>query len=85
MGFGVLADKTPSFPAFHLMAPLETPRTYLAFIGGMHLLCLAAPFTFSWSMVGLFLVGYFITGGSTLTTPSWLFIHDPLLHALPLM
>uniref|UniRef100_A0A061R7R8 Stearoyl-CoA desaturase (Delta-9 desaturase) n=1 Tax=Tetraselmis sp. GSL018 TaxID=582737 RepID=A0A061R7R8_9CHLO len=63
----------------------STDRTYAIFLGAMHLLCLAAPFTFSWEMVALFAVGYFITGclGITLSyhrqlshrsfrTPKWL-------------
>lgn len=63
----------------------KVDKTYLAFIGAMHLLCFAAPFTFSWNMVGLFFAGYFITGclGITLSyhrqlshrsfqTPKWL-------------
>lgn len=58
---------------------------YAGFIGGMHLLAMAAPFTFSWNMVGLFMVMYFISGclGITLSyhrqlshrsfkTPKWL-------------
>ena len=42
---------------------------YIAFIGAMHLLALAAPFTFSWANLGLFAGMYFITGclGITLT------------------
>lgn len=40
----------------------KTDATYAAFIGGMHLVALAAPFTFSWSMVGLFAATYFISG-----------------------
>ncbi|GFR48655.1 hypothetical protein Agub_g10609 [Astrephomene gubernaculifera] len=59
--------------------------TFISFIGGMHLLALAAPFTFSWDMVALFLGSYFVTGclGITLsyhrmlshksfTAPKWL-------------
>ncbi|KXZ49956.1 hypothetical protein GPECTOR_18g114 [Gonium pectorale] len=62
-----------------------TDLYYTGFIGGMHLLALAAPFTFSWEMVGLFLGSYFVTGclGITLsyhrmlshksfTCPKWL-------------
>lgn len=58
---------------------------YAVFIGAMHLLALAAPFTFSWNMVGLFFASYFVTGclGITLSyhrqlshrsfqTPKWL-------------
>ncbi len=40
----------------------STDLAYLGFISSMHLLALAAPATFSWPMVGLFAVGYFITG-----------------------
>jgi stearoyl-CoA desaturase (delta-9 desaturase) len=36
--------------------------SYAAFIGGMHLLALAAPATFSWPMVALFFGSYFVTG-----------------------
>ncbi|GIM04138.1 hypothetical protein Vretimale_8750 [Volvox reticuliferus] len=62
-----------------------TDLYYTAFIGGVHLLALAAPFTFSWDMVALFLGSYFVTGclGITLSyhrqlshksfaTPKWL-------------
>ncbi len=35
---------------------------YVAFMAVIHGLCLLAPFTFSWPMVGLFFVSYFITG-----------------------
>ncbi|PNH05341.1 Palmitoyl-monogalactosyldiacylglycerol delta-7 desaturase, chloroplastic [Tetrabaena socialis] len=62
-----------------------TDMYYTAFIGGMHLLALAAPLTFSWNMVALFLGSYFVTGclGITLSyhrqlshksfsTPKWL-------------
>lgn len=61
-----------------------TDLSYTLFIGGMHLLALAAPFTFSWNMVGLFFASYFVTGclGITLSyhrqlshksfsTPKW--------------
>lgn len=34
----------------------STDLQYTAFLGGMHLLALAAPFTFSWEMVGMVLV-----------------------------
>lgn len=57
---------------------------YAAFIGGMHVVAAFAPMTFSWNMVGLFFVMYFISGclGITLsyhrqlshrsfTTPKW--------------
>lgn len=62
-----------------------TDKQYIGFMLFIHGLCLAAPFTFSWPMVGLFLVSYFITGclGITLSyhrqlshrsfaTPKWL-------------
>lgn len=62
-----------------------TDLAYAAFLGGCHLACLAAPATFSWPMVGLFFVTYFISGclGITLSyhrqlshrsfqTPKWL-------------
>lgn len=39
-----------------------TDYTYASFLGGMHLLALAAPFTFSWPMATLFFVTYFISG-----------------------
>ncbi|KAK9844052.1 hypothetical protein WJX81_003047 [Elliptochloris bilobata] len=58
---------------------------YMAFMAVIHGLCLLAPVTFSWPMVGLFFVSYFITGclGITLSfhrqlshrafaTPKWL-------------
>ena len=60
-------------------------KQYIGFMLFIHGLCLAAPFTFSWPMVGLFFVSYFITGclGITLSyhrqlshrsfsTPKWL-------------
>ncbi len=63
----------------------KTDLAYAAFLGGMHLLALAAPFTFSWPMVWLFLGTYFVSGclGITLSyhrqlshrsfqTPKWL-------------
>uniref|UniRef100_A0A7S0V2X9 Fatty acid desaturase domain-containing protein n=1 Tax=Polytomella parva TaxID=51329 RepID=A0A7S0V2X9_9CHLO len=37
-------------------------KQVLGFIGSMHILALFAPFTFSWGMVKLFLIMYFITG-----------------------
>lgn len=62
-----------------------TDKIYIGFIVTMHLLCLAAPFTFSWSNLALFGATYFITGclGITLSfhrqlahksfqTPKWL-------------
>lgn len=62
-----------------------TDKQYIGFMLFIHGLCLAAPFTFSWPMVGLFAVSYFITGclGITLSyhrqlshrsfqTPKWL-------------
>lgn len=39
-----------------------TDWVYIAFMISMHLLCFAAPFTFSWSNVGLFAATYFLTG-----------------------
>jgi stearoyl-CoA desaturase (delta-9 desaturase) len=63
----------------------KTDVIYVAFMTVMHGLCLLAPATFSWPMVGLFLASYFVTGclGITLsfhrqlshrsfTTPKWL-------------
>ena len=35
---------------------------YAVFMAVIHGLCLLAPFTFSWQMVGIFFVSYFITG-----------------------
>lgn len=51
----------------------QTDVTYAGFIGGMHLVALAAPFCFSWNMVGLFMVTYFISGclGITLSYHRW--------------
>ena len=62
-----------------------TDKQYIGFMVFIHGLCLAAPFTFSWPMVGLFFVSYLITGclGITLSyhrqlshrsfsTPKWL-------------
>jgi len=62
-----------------------TDFSYLAFLGGMHILAAFAPFTFSWPMVWLFLGSYFVSGclGITLSyhrqlshrsfqTPKWL-------------
>ena len=40
----------------------KTDITYAGFIGAMHLGCLLAPFTFTWSAFTCFLVMYFITG-----------------------
>ena len=64
---------------------VPTDITYASFIGAMHLGCLLAPFTFTWSAFNCFLVMYFITGclGITLSyhrqlshksfnTPKWL-------------
>ena len=64
---------------------VPTDITYASFIGVMHLGCLLAPFTFTWSAFNCFLVMYFITGclGITLSyhrqlshksfnTPKWL-------------
>jgi len=63
---------------------MPTDITYASFIGAMHLGCLLAPFTFTWSAFSCFLVMYFITGclGITLSyhrqlshksfnTPKW--------------
>jgi len=63
----------------------NTDKIYTLFIAGMHVLCLFAPVTFSWNMVGLFFLSYFVTGclGITLSfhrqlshrsfqTPKWL-------------
>ena len=63
---------------------VPTDITYASFIGAMHLGCLLAPFTFTWSAFYCFLVMYFITGclGITLSyhrqlshksfnTPKW--------------
>lgn len=41
---------------------------YAGFLGSMHLLCLAAPFTFSWPMLWLFFATYFVTGCLGITT-----------------
>lgn len=62
-----------------------TDKVYIGFIISMHVLCLAAPFTFSWGNLALFGVTYFLTGclGITLSfhrqlahksfqTPKWL-------------
>ena len=62
-----------------------TDYVYIAFMTVMHGLCLLAPATFSWPMVGLFFASYFVTGclGITLSfhrqlshrafaTPKWL-------------
>lgn len=45
---------------------------YAVFMAVIHGLCLLAPFTFSWQMVGLFFVSYFITGADCLlsSTPA---------------
>lgn len=40
----------------------KTDFIYIGFMAVMHGLCLLAPATFSWPMVGLFFVSYFITG-----------------------
>lgn len=40
----------------------NTDVSYASFIGVMHLGCLLAPFTFTWSAFNCFLVMYFITG-----------------------
>lgn len=62
-----------------------TDWVYIGFMVAMHVLCLAAPFTFSWGNLGLFAATYFLTGclGITLSfhrqlahksfqTPKWL-------------
>lgn len=63
----------------------KTDFIYIGFMTLMHGLCLLAPATFSWPMVGLFFASYFVTGclGITLSfhrqlshksfqTPKWL-------------
>ncbi len=40
----------------------KTDFIYVAFMVVMHALCLLAPATFSWPMVGLFFASYFVTG-----------------------
>ncbi len=40
----------------------KTDITYIAFMTVIHGLCLAAPFTFSWPMVWLFMGSYLVTG-----------------------
>lgn len=40
----------------------STDMKFAGFIGGMHVLALAAPFTFSLANVGLFFAMYFISG-----------------------
>ncbi len=42
---------------------------YAAFMAVIHGLCLLAPATFSWPMVGLFFVSYFITGARPRLAP----------------
>lgn len=42
--------------------------TVTLFLGAMHMLALAAPFTFSWDMVKLFFAAYFVTGCLGITT-----------------
>ena len=62
-----------------------TDNIYVGFMALMHVLCLAAPATFTWANLGLFAVTYFVTGclGITLSyhrqlshksfvTPKWL-------------
>ena len=58
----------------------NTDITYATFIGAMHLGCLAAPFTFSWSAFNCFLVMYFITGCLGIT----LSYHRQLSHKVRL-
>jgi len=63
----------------------QTDYVYAIYMTAVHGLCFLAPATFSWSMVGLFAVSYFVTGclGITLSyhrqlshrsfqTPKWL-------------
>jgi len=63
----------------------KTDYVYASYMFVVHALCLAAPFTFSWEMVGLFFATYFVSGclGITLSfhrqlshrsfqTPKWL-------------
>ena len=61
---------------------VPTDITYASFIGAMHLGCLLAPFTFTWSAFNCFLVMYFITGclGITLSYHRQL-SHKELQHA----
>ena len=93
-GFPVLWSANQGYPAVY-----GTPKknfffgrkweakdlAYGGFIAGIHLLCLLAPMTFSWKMVGLWAASYFVTGclGITLgyhrllshrsfTCPKWL-------------
>jgi hypothetical protein len=40
----------------------KTDFIYIGFMAVMHGLCLLAPATFSWPMVGLFFASYFVTG-----------------------
>ena len=40
----------------------KTDYIYIIFMAVMHGLCLLAPATFSWPMVGLFCASYFVTG-----------------------
>ncbi len=48
--------------------------SYTIFMTVVHGLCLLAPATFSWPMVGLFFVSYFITGASMWSFPCLLVI-----------
>ena len=43
---------------------------YVAFMAVIHGVCLLAPATFSWPMVGLFFVSYFITGVRNASAPA---------------
>eukprot|EP00803_Ostreobium_quekettii_P003046 evm.model.scf_723.3 EVM.evm.TU.scf_723.3 scf_723:15560-17685(+) len=76
---------TKKRPSFFNREYNATDIGYIAFMGTVHLMCLLAPFTFSWPMVGLSLGLYVVTGlfGITLsyhrqlshrsfTTPKWL-------------
>lgn len=75
----------PKRPFFLTREWNDTDKRLLAFVGGMHILALAAPFTFSWENFYLFMTMYFVTGclGITLsyhrmlshrsfTAPKWL-------------
>ena len=54
----------------------STDYVYIAFMTVMHGLCLLAPATFSWRMVGLFFASYFVTGCLGIT----LSFHRQLSH-----
>lgn len=57
-----------------------TDYQYAAFLGGMHLLALAAPFTFSWPMVFLFLGSYFVSGCLGITLSYHRCVHSRTLN-----